>query len=117
MSNFTYRIKITSTWTNGYPSIESVQTDPDWVEFCQQNHLSLGKLSNPIWLDSNTIIRYCATSAMVQEYVTALTNLCTFLNRNDWSYVSENGSIPVQPGGWVDQPTLIEWSKSWVPAA
>ena len=116
MSDFTYCIKITSTWANGHPSIELVETDPDWLEFCQLNHVFDGKLSNPIWLDSNTVIRYCAASAMAMKYVTALTNLCTFLNRNDWSYILENGSIPVQTG-WLDQSTLIEWSKSWVPAA
>lgn len=115
MSDFTYRIKITSTWTDGRPSVELVATDPVWLEFCQLNHLSLGKLSESIWPDSNTVIRYCANSAMVQEYVTALTNLCTFLNRNDWSYILENGSIPVQPGH-CDQLALAEWSESWVPA-
>ena len=115
MSNFTYRIKITSTWANGRPSKDLSETSSDWLEFCQLNDLSLGKLSNSIWPDSNTVIRYCANSAMVQEYVTALTNLCTFLDRNDWSYILEDGSIPVQPG-WGDQLTLVEWSESWVPA-
>lgn len=115
MSNFTYRIKVTSTWANGRPDPELLATDPDWAEFIQLIDAPYGKISSPIWPDSNTVIRYCTNSAMVLEYATALTNLCTFLNRNDWSYISENGSIPCQTG-FYDQLTLIEWSKSWVPA-
>lgn len=114
MSNLTYRIKVTSTWANGRPSPELLATSPDWQEFIQLNNLHNGKLSSPIWLDSNTVIRYCTGPVMVQEYVTALTNLCTFLNRNDWSYILENGSIAKQTDWW-EQLTLTEWSKSWVP--
>lgn len=119
MSNFTYNIKITSTWENGRPSGDLTSTSPDWLEFIQLNAFYHGELSNSIHPDSNTVIRYCANSAMVQEYVTALTNLCTFLDRNDWSYILENGSITETPGigarSTEDDSRLIEWSTSWAP--
>jgi hypothetical protein len=115
VSNPTFRIKVISTWANGRPDPALLSTSPDWLEFIERINAPRGRISSPIWPDSNTVIRYCTNSAMVQEYVTALTNLCTFLDRNDWSYILENGSIPCQTG-FYDQSTLIEWSTSWVPA-
>jgi hypothetical protein len=124
VSNFTYNIKITSTWENGYPSKDLTRTSPDWLEFIQLNAFYHGELSSSIHPDSNTVIRYCTDSATVLKYVTALTNLCTFLDRNDWSYILENGSITEASGigAWStdnsgpDDSRLTEWSTSWVPA-
>jgi len=111
MLSFTYSVKITSNWANGRPSPELVEASPGWAEFIH-NYVYLAQMSRSIWPDSNTVIRYFADNAIAQEYITALTNLCTFLNRNDWSYTLENGSITGVQAYGADNRN--EWSTPWV---
>ena len=115
MSDFTYHIRITSNWANGRPSTASVNTDPNFLEFARQKRIYLpDRMSQSAWPDLNTVIRYFANEETAQEYITALTNLCTFLNRNDWSYTLEHGSITaISTDTWHMDSV---WS-TWIPAA
>tara|TARA_R110000868_G_scaffold333036_1_gene593935 strand:+ start:61 stop:384 length:324 start_codon:yes stop_codon:yes gene_type:complete len=105
---------ITSTWDNGRPTLEEsvAQTEflTDMSPLTQQ-----GLVSKSIWPDEHTTIRYFVDQASAQLYISAVNNLNTALNRNDWSYTTANGSVTLS---WTldnDQWKQV-YDSPWVPA-
>ena len=110
----TYSVMTTSTWTNGRPTPEESVAQTEFsttvAPLTQQ-----GLVSKSFWPDENTTVRYFVDEASAQLYISAVADLNTKLNRNDWSYIVAIGSVALYWALENNQWTQI-YESPWAPA-
>lgn len=110
----TYSIMTMSIWANGRPTPEESVAQSEFLTIVAPL-TQQGLVSKSFWPDENTTVRYFVDEASAQLYISAVADLNTKLNRNDWSYTIANGSITLT---WV--PDNGKWKlvceSPWIPA-